>query len=100
MSLGYTSPGIRASSIARGAAVVIYNIIDEVPAINSARDGGQKPDTVVGDIIFDNVDFIYPARPDVQVDSFILWCGASLNNSLCANVTNSFSLYFAYLLSL
>ena len=36
-------------------------------SIDSASEEGLKPSKVVGEINFENVDFNYPARPDVQV---------------------------------
>ncbi|KAI0287206.1 P-loop containing nucleoside triphosphate hydrolase protein [Russula brevipes] len=45
----------------------LYATIDQVPSIDSASEEGLKPSKVVGEIIFENVDFSYPARPDVQV---------------------------------
>ena len=75
-ALGHASPGIQASSVARGAAVAVYNIIDEVPIINSASPDGEKPDSVEGTFRFEDVKFTYPARPDVQVG-----CAASDRSS-------------------
>eukprot|EP00117_Sycon_ciliatum_P020475 scpid51571/ scgid2117/ Multidrug resistance protein 1A; ATP-binding cassette sub-family B member 1A; MDR1A; Multidrug resistance protein 3; P-glycoprotein 3 len=66
-AIGSASPGIRASSNARGAAVAIYNTIDEEPIINSASDTGDKLENVEGDISFEGVRFRYPARQDVTV---------------------------------
>jgi ATP-binding cassette subfamily B (MDR/TAP) protein 1 len=50
-----------------GAAAKIYTTIDLVPSIDSASEEGLKPSTVVGEITLENVDFNYPARPDVQI---------------------------------
>jgi ATP-binding cassette subfamily B (MDR/TAP) protein 1 len=38
-----------------------------VPAIDSANEGGLKPDQVVGEITLKGVTFSYPSRPSVQV---------------------------------
>ena len=51
----------------RGAAAKIYATIDRVPPIDSASEDGLKPSQVTGDIIFENVEFNYPSRPDVRV---------------------------------
>ena len=51
----------------RGAAAKIYATIDLVPPIDSADEGGLRPSTVAGEISLENVDFNYPARPDVQI---------------------------------
>lgn len=50
-----------------GAAHKIYSIIDLVPAIDADSDKGHIPPKVCGDIEFRNVQFSYPARPDVPV---------------------------------
>ena len=52
---------------ARGAAPRLFATIDRVPPIDSAREEGVKPSKVIGEITFENVDFNYPSRPDVQV---------------------------------
>ncbi|KAM9307778.1 ATP-dependent translocase ABCB1 [Gastrophryne carolinensis] len=66
-SVGQTSPNIEAFSNARGAAYAVFNIIDNVPKIDSFSQAGFKPDKVKGDIEFRNVRFTYPSRPEVQV---------------------------------
>ncbi|XP_063777546.1 ATP-dependent translocase ABCB1-like [Pseudophryne corroboree] len=66
-SIGQTSPSIEAFSNARGAAYAVFNIIDNVPKIDSFSSAGYKPDKVKGDIQFKNVKFTYPSRPDIQV---------------------------------
>lgn len=50
-----------------GAAAKLFITIDRVPSIDSSSDEGAKPSKVTGEIVFENVDFNYPARPDVQV---------------------------------
>ncbi|XP_075067977.1 ATP-dependent translocase ABCB1 isoform X2 [Mixophyes fleayi] len=66
-SVGQTAPNIEAFSNARGAAYAIFNIIDNVPKIDSCSSAGFKPDKIKGDIEFRNVKFSYPSRPDIQV---------------------------------
>ncbi|XP_063777549.1 ATP-dependent translocase ABCB1-like isoform X2 [Pseudophryne corroboree] len=66
-TIGQAAPNIEAFSIARGAAYTIFNIIDNVPKIDSFSTSGFKPDKVTGDIEFRNVKFSYPSRPDIQV---------------------------------
>ncbi|ESO88014.1 hypothetical protein LOTGIDRAFT_126879, partial [Lottia gigantea] len=66
-SLGNASPGFTALSSARGAAYVIYHMIDQKPAINISNDDGLQPEVVNGYIKFRNVSFSYPSRPEVQV---------------------------------
>lgn len=51
----------------RAAAAKIYDIIERVPVIDSSNPAGLKPDTIAGEITFENVSFNYPSRPDVPV---------------------------------
>ncbi|XP_041365768.1 ATP-dependent translocase ABCB1-like isoform X2 [Gigantopelta aegis] len=66
-SLGNASPGIQSWSAARGAAYVIFQIIDLVPIIDSTSNQGKKPQKIIGDIEFRNVHFEYPSRPGVTI---------------------------------
>ncbi|KAM0748317.1 P-loop containing nucleoside triphosphate hydrolase protein [Meredithblackwellia eburnea MCA 4105] len=66
-SLAQIAPNLQAVAFARGAATTLFATIDRVPVIDSASDAGQKPEKVEGNITLENVDFIYPARPSVQV---------------------------------
>jgi ATP-binding cassette subfamily B (MDR/TAP) protein 1 len=66
-SLALLAPELQAITTGRGAAAKIYATIDLVPSIDSASEEGLKPSTVVGEIRLENVDFNYPARPDVQI---------------------------------
>ena len=50
---------------ATGAAERIFDLIDR-PSLIPVRTGA-RPEKVVGEVIFDGVNFSYPARPDVQV---------------------------------
>lgn len=70
MNVGQTTPYLEAFSIARGAAVKIFNVIDRIPPIDSLSNEGRKLDKVNGAITFENVVFNYPSRPDVEVCNF------------------------------
>lgn len=50
---------------AKGASKRTFQLIDRVPRVPTS--GGTKPDSMDGFIRFDNVDFCYPARPDVSI---------------------------------
>jgi ATP-binding cassette subfamily B (MDR/TAP) protein 1 len=50
-----------------GAAYKIYNTIDRVPEIDPDSTSGAQLDTVKGHIIFTDVMFKYPTRPDTTV---------------------------------
>jgi ABC-type multidrug transport system fused ATPase/permease subunit len=66
-SLGNASPHIASVSAAVGAAEEIIRTIDRKSLIDSSSALGEKPANVKGDIIFRNVNFHYPTRPDVTV---------------------------------
>ena len=57
---------------AKAAAYKIFEIIDREPPIDSLSDGGHKPDRIVGEVEFKNVDFTYPSRTEVQVGLFFV----------------------------
>ncbi|KAJ7459918.1 P-loop containing nucleoside triphosphate hydrolase protein [Mycena latifolia] len=66
-SLALLAPEMQAINHGRGAAAKLFATIDRVPAIDSANEGGLKPDHVEGEIILDDVVFSYPSRPNVPV---------------------------------
>ncbi|CAM9323517.1 unnamed protein product [Pylaiella littoralis] len=64
MMFGQTAPGVAALGTARGAAVEVFKTLDRVPPIDSSSKEGLKPETVEGKVVFGNVGFSYPARPN------------------------------------
>ncbi|XP_067862964.1 ATP-binding cassette, sub-family B (MDR/TAP), member 4 isoform X2 [Heptranchias perlo] len=66
-AVGQTSPNIEALASARGAAHIIFHIIDQEPSIDSFSESGHKPNQIKGDVEFINVHFSYPSRPDVKI---------------------------------
>ncbi|XP_054636998.1 ATP-dependent translocase ABCB1-like isoform X1 [Dunckerocampus dactyliophorus] len=66
-ALGQTSPNIQSFASARGAAHKVYRIIENRPSIDSYSDSGFKPDVITGNILFKNIHFNYPSRPEVKV---------------------------------
>ncbi|GFO24715.1 multidrug resistance protein 1 [Plakobranchus ocellatus] len=66
-SLGNAFPPLNALSTARGAAYVLFQLIDQKSAIDSSSEEGERPVSVRGYIKFQNVHFSYPSRPDVKV---------------------------------
>ncbi|KAK4704235.1 ATP-binding cassette, subfamily B (MDR/TAP), member 1, partial [Phenoliferia sp. Uapishka_3] len=66
-SLAQLAPNLQSVAFARGAATSLFATIDRVPVIDSASKEGLKPASVEGVIEVQHVDFIYPARPSVQV---------------------------------
>ncbi|RUS29249.1 hypothetical protein BC938DRAFT_480878 [Jimgerdemannia flammicorona] len=67
MSLMQIPTNIAAFASASGAAYKIFNTIDRVPEIDASSTEGLKPDKVRGHIVFKNVQFNYPSRPDVKI---------------------------------
>uniref|UniRef100_A0A674I892 ATP-binding cassette sub-family B member 5 n=1 Tax=Terrapene triunguis TaxID=2587831 RepID=A0A674I892_9SAUR len=63
----HQSPHFETFSIARGAAFKVFKIIDQKPTIDSFSSDGHKLDHIKGTLEFNNVQFSYPSRPDVQV---------------------------------
>ena len=66
-SIGNALPNIQNFAMARGAAHIIYSIIDQVPSIDSSSSGGIRPNDLKGNVEFKDVHFQYPSRPDVKV---------------------------------
>jgi len=50
-----------------GAAAKLFATIERVPDIDSASPEGLKPENVIGEITLEDVQFNYPARPDVPI---------------------------------
>uniref|UniRef100_A0A4X1SSF1 Phosphatidylcholine translocator ABCB4 n=1 Tax=Sus scrofa TaxID=9823 RepID=A0A4X1SSF1_PIG len=66
-SVGQAAPCIDAFANARGAAYVIFDIIDNNPKIDSFSERGHKPVNIKGNLEFSDVHFSYPARPNVKI---------------------------------
>ncbi|EHA97327.1 Multidrug resistance protein 3, partial [Heterocephalus glaber] len=66
-SIGQAAPCIDAFANARGAACMIFRVIDSNPKIDSFSERGHKPDSIKGNLEFSQVHFSYPSRPDVKV---------------------------------
>ncbi|XP_059568179.1 phosphatidylcholine translocator ABCB4 isoform X5 [Myotis daubentonii] len=66
-SVGQAAPCIDAFANARGAAYVIFDIIDKNPKIDSFSERGHKPDNIKGNLEFNDVHFSYPARANVKI---------------------------------
>jgi ATP-binding cassette, subfamily B (MDR/TAP), member 1 len=62
LGIGQASPCFETFAIARGAAPRVFGIIDRQSAIDPLCDGGAIPETVVGKITFENVEFNYKSR--------------------------------------
>lgn len=66
-SSGQSAPYFEAFGQARGAATLIFEIINRTSEIDSSSEKGKKLNGFKGEIKFQNVYFNYPARPDVRV---------------------------------
>ncbi|XP_054420068.1 phosphatidylcholine translocator ABCB4 isoform X2 [Pteronotus mesoamericanus] len=66
-SVGQAAPCIDAFANARGAAYMIFAIIDNNPKIDSFSERGHKPDNIKGNLEFNDVHFSYPARANVKI---------------------------------
>ncbi|KAK9448417.1 P-loop containing nucleoside triphosphate hydrolase protein [Limtongia smithiae] len=72
-AMSHISPHFKAFTSATAAASKIYTTIDRQSAIDSLNAGGEKLQTVNGDIQLHDIKFIYPSRPNVVVmDDFNL----------------------------
>ncbi|XP_069110403.1 phosphatidylcholine translocator ABCB4-like isoform X2 [Argopecten irradians] len=67
MSLGTGLPNLQDFTEARAAAYTIYQLIDLSPEIDSSSEEGKSPDSLEGNIEFRDIEFRYPARPEVKV---------------------------------
>ncbi|XP_047513373.1 multidrug resistance protein homolog 49-like [Pieris napi] len=54
-------------STARGAAKSLFALLERNSSIDPLLETGIKPDSIKGNISFDNLYFNYPSRPDVKV---------------------------------
>ncbi|XP_072037232.1 ATP-dependent translocase ABCB1-like [Amphiura filiformis] len=66
-SLGNAAPNFADVSTARGAAALVWKIIDRKSEIDSSCDEGLQPKTMTGQISFTNVHFAYPSRKDIKI---------------------------------
>ncbi|KAN0063605.1 hypothetical protein ACQY0O_004053 [Thecaphora frezii] len=66
-SMAMMAPNMQALSYAFGAGAKVFETIDRVPAIDSADPGGLKPESCHGELTFRDIEFSYPARPDVTI---------------------------------
>ncbi|GAB2287613.1 ATP-binding cassette sub- B member 9 [Dionaea muscipula] len=69
MSLGQTSPCLNAFAAGQAAAYKMFETIKRKPRIDASSNEGTTLNGIKGEIELKNVDFRYPARPDVQIFS-------------------------------
>ncbi|XP_045538541.1 multidrug resistance protein homolog 49 [Papilio machaon] len=66
-NIAMCQPHLEMFSAARGAAKSLFKLLERRSKVDALRDSGTKPDSFKGDIVFDNLYFNYPSRPDVKV---------------------------------
>ncbi|KAJ1604138.1 hypothetical protein NDA14_002305 [Ustilago hordei] len=72
-SMAMMAPNMQALSYAFAAGAKVFETIDRIPPIDSSDPSGLRPEKCQGKLSFRDVDFSYPARPDVPVlDNFSL----------------------------
>ncbi|SPO31643.1 probable Leptomycin B resistance protein pmd1 [Ustilago trichophora] len=72
-SMAMMAPNMQALSYAFAAGAKVFETIDRIPPIDSSDPNGLRPHTCHGKLEFKDIDFSYPARPDVPVlDNFTL----------------------------
>ncbi|XP_021764176.1 ABC transporter B family member 9-like [Chenopodium quinoa] len=69
MSLGQTSPCLNAFAAGQAAAYKMFEAIHRSPKIDASSTEGIVLEDIRGEIELKNVDFRYPARPDVLIFS-------------------------------
>ncbi|KAL7948340.1 P-loop containing nucleoside triphosphate hydrolase protein [Trichoderma barbatum] len=65
--LGNVTPNIQAFTTALAAAAKIFNTIDRQSPLDPSDDKGEKLSNFQGNIRLENVEHIYPSRPEVKV---------------------------------
>ncbi|KAM0254839.1 hypothetical protein ACHAQJ_006380 [Trichoderma viride] len=66
-NLGNVTPNIQAFTTALAAAAKIFNTIDRISPLDPTDDKGEKLSDFQGNIRLENVEHIYPSRPEVKV---------------------------------
>lgn len=64
------APSIGSLAVARRAAEKIFRVLDSEPILHKEKSGGIKFEKFEWSIVFSNVHFSYPSRPDVKVFKF------------------------------
>ncbi|KAJ1893871.1 hypothetical protein LPJ81_005284, partial [Coemansia sp. IMI 209127] len=66
--LSNVGPNASAITSAQGSAAKVFEIIDRVSPIDPLdTETGKKVEKIHGDIVFRNIHFTYPSRPDVPI---------------------------------
>lgn len=65
--VGRANANIPEMTSARAAAAKLLRLVQRIPAISSADEGGHKPEKTEGEVSLTGVSFSFPIRPDVRV---------------------------------
>lgn len=66
-NIAMCNPHLEIFSTARGAAKSLFKLLERTSRINALTDSGIKPEKFRADIVFENLYFNYPSRPDVKI---------------------------------
>ncbi|CAF5100723.1 unnamed protein product, partial [Rotaria magnacalcarata] len=66
-SISQIVPNIQAFAEASGSGGFVFDIISRISKIDSFKNDGDIPSSIVGDIELQNVRFTYPARKDTPI---------------------------------
>ncbi|XP_050312500.1 multidrug resistance protein homolog 49-like isoform X2 [Anthonomus grandis grandis] len=65
-NIGTIGPYLEIFGMARGAAAKVFHVLESDPKMFKQNEVGRRPD-FMSDVVFKEVQFFYPSRPDVQV---------------------------------
>ncbi|PKA65222.1 ABC transporter B family member 1 [Apostasia shenzhenica] len=77
LALGQSAPSLSALTKARVAAAKIHKTLTHRPTIDRCSDSGTELESIAGHVELRNVDFAYPARPEITVLRSFSLCVAS-----------------------
>lgn len=66
-NFGCGAPYLETFGNACGAAFKVFTVLDNEPKINSCKDVGKILRGIQRNIVFENIQFQYPSRPEVKV---------------------------------
>lgn len=66
-SLGLVGPNAQAVAAGSTAARRIFDMMSTSSPLDSTSESGEYPEHVQGSLCFEQVNFAYPTRPEVQV---------------------------------
>ncbi|XP_026313887.1 multidrug resistance protein homolog 49-like [Hyposmocoma kahamanoa] len=66
-NIAMLGPHLEVFAGAQGAAFNLFKLLERSSKIDALQDAGERPISFKGNIVFDNIYFNYPSRPDVKV---------------------------------